>query len=381
MALVGVGESIHKKPAGLNSCQIALQAIEAALADAQLEPSQIDGICYGLFGGQQVDADAFRQHFGVTQNIWESQKGGAMVWAGTAPLEAARALKEKKAKYIINSFAVAWASERSSMVGGPGESHAQELFKQNAEVPFGWFPQPVYFATVARRHMIEFATTPEELGAVAVTQRAHANLNPAAIMYEKPLSMQDYLDSPAIADPFRKEDCCLISDGGAAYIMTSPDRAKDLAKPPVQVAGVGLGSSYAGTHWAEQGDFVSTPQIFAAPKAFEMAKLIPSEIDVLCVYDPFTIVALMQIEDMGFCNKGDSGVFALEGNLTHDSGILGFNTHGGLLSHSYVLGIAHVVELVRQLRGEACAQVKDAKTAAFGGFTGPQASTLILRND
>jgi acetyl-CoA acetyltransferase len=121
--------------------------------------------------------------------------------------------------------------------------------------------------------------------------------------------------------------------------------------------------------------------VFAAPPAFRMAGLSPSDVDVLTVYDPFTVVSMMQIEDMGFCEKGDAGKLAEDGGLAHDSGRLPFNTHGGLLSHAYVLGIAHVVEVVKQLRGVAAAQVPGAEVGAYGGYTGGNASTLILRKD
>jgi acetyl-CoA acetyltransferase len=326
-----------------------------------------------------ADEQAFREHFRTSHDMWTSSRGGGMVWAGTAPYEAAHALKEGRATHIVNSFAVAWATERSQMVGGPGESHAQELFKQNLEVPFGWFPQPVYFATIARRHMHDYGTTEEQLGEIAVACRRHANLTPGAVMHDRPLNLQQYLDSPKIVDPFRKEDCCLISDGGAAYVMTTVERARDLDRPYVEVAGIGLGNSATGVHWAEQAEFTSTPQVFAAPGAFAMAGLTPGDVDVLTVYDPFTIVGLMQIEDIGFCPKGEVGSFVQDGALHFDHGVLPYNTHGGLLSHAYVLGIAHVVEVVRQLRHEAAAQVPDAQIGVYGGYTGPQASTLILK--
>jgi acetyl-CoA acetyltransferase len=379
VAIVGVGEAEHTKASGRTATAIALQAIERAVTDAGLAPADIDGIMYMPRMSGPADEPAFHRHFGTSHEMWSSPRGGGMVWAGTAPYEAARALKEGKARYIVNSFAVAWATERAQMVGGPGESHAQELFKQNLEVPFGWFPQPVYFATIARRHMHEYGTTEDQLGAIAVACRHHANLTPAAVMHDRPLTLAQYLKSPTIVDPFRKEDCCLISDGGAAYVMTTVERARDLDRPHVEVAGVGLGNSATGVHWAEQADFTATPQVFAAPGAFAMAGLTPSDVDVLTVYDPFTIVGLMQIEDIGFCPKGDGGPF-VEGQALHfDGGILPYNTHGGLLSHAYVLGIAHVVEVVRQLRGEAAAQVPDAQVGVYGGYTGPQASTLILR--
>jgi len=379
VALVGVGEAEHSKASGRTTTEIAAEAVTRAIADAGLTPADIDGIMWHPAFSDQLDADAFRAHFGTTARMWTSTEGGGMVWAGTAPAAAARALASGQARYIVNAFAVAWATQRSAMVGGPGQSHAQQTAKRELEVPFGWFPQPVYFATIARRHMHEYGTTVEQLGAVAVSTRRHANLTPGAIMHERTLTLDQYLQSPPIADPFRKEDCSLISDGGAAYVMTTPERARDLPHPVVEVAGIGLGTSASGGHWAQQPAFTTTPQVFAAPGAHAMADTTPSDVDVLACYDPFTIVSLMQLEDLGFCAKGEAGPLAQSGALAHDGGGIPYNTHGGLLSHSYVLGIAHVVELVRQLRGDAAAQVTGAEIAMYGGYTGPQASTLILR--
>jgi acetyl-CoA acetyltransferase len=379
VAIAGVGEADHTRASGRTPKEIAVQAVERALADAGLGPRDVDGLMYNTFDGQQLTAADFHAHFGTSHDLWVSTAGGGMVWAGSAPYEAAHALRAGKARAIVNVFSVAWATQRADMVGGPGEVHAQELFKQNLEVPFGWFPQPVYFATIARRHMHEFGTTEAQLGAIAVACRRHANLTPAAVMRDKRLTLADYLASPKIADPFRKEDCCLISDGGGAYVMTSIERARDLRKSVIEVAGVGLGTSRTRVYWSQQGDFTATPQVFAAPGAFRMAGMTPADVDVLACYDPFTIVSLMQIEDIGFCAKGEGGPF-VEGTALHfDGGKLPYNTHGGMLSHAYVLGIAHVVEIVRQLRGEAAAQVPDASIGIYGGYTGPQASTLILR--
>jgi acetyl-CoA acetyltransferase len=379
VAIAGVGEADHTKASGRTPREIAAQAIERALADAGLAPGDVDGLMYTPFDGQQFTAGDYRAHFGTTHDIWVSTRGGGMVWAGSAPHEAALAIRAGRARVVLNVFSVAWATQRAEMVGGPGEVHAQELFKQNLEVPFGWFPQPVYFATIARRHMHEYGTTPAQLGAIAVACRRHANLTPAAILRDKPLTLTDYLASPPLCDPFRREDCCLISDGGGAYVMTSVERARDLRPPVVEVAGVGVGNSRTGAYWSQQGDITSTPQVFAAPDAFRMAGLTPADVDVLACYDPFTIVSLMQIEDIGFCPKGEGGRFVEGTTLYFDGGRLPYNTHGGMLSHAYVLGIAHVVELVRQLRGEAAAQVPDARVAVYGGYTGPQASTLVLR--
>jgi acetyl-CoA acetyltransferase len=380
VAIVGIGETAYTKASGRTAREIGAEAVERAIADAGLQPEDIDGITWsGAF--PDFDVAAYHEHFGTSHEMWTSAWGGGMAWAATAPYLAAGAIAEGRARHVVNVFPVAWATQRSSMTGGPGEVHATQSLKQNLEVPFGWFPQPVYFATIMRRHMIEFGTTPEQFAAVAVACRRHANLNPDAVMHGRPMTIADYLASPFLADPLRLFDSCLISDGGAAFITTSRERARDLPRPPAVVAGVGEGFSASGTHWAEQREFTSTPQVFSAPGAFAMAGIRPEDVDVLTVYDPFTVVSLMQIEDMGFCAKGEAGAFVEGTTLHHDAGRLPFNTHGGLLSHAYVLGIAHVVECVKQLRGTAAAQVPDCEVAVYGGYTGHMASTLVLTKD
>jgi acetyl-CoA acetyltransferase len=380
VAIAGIGETAYTKASGRTARAIAAEAAERAIADAGLAPDDIDGLTFsGAF--PDFDVAGFHEHFGTDHEIWSSRWGGGMAWAATAPYLAATAIRERKARHVLNVFAVAWATQRGSMTGGPGEVHAAQSLKQNLEVPFGWFPQPVYFATIMRRHMIEFGTTAEQFGAVALACRRHANLNPAAVMHGRPMTMADYLGAPKLADPLCLLDSCLISDGGAAYVTTSVERARDLRSVPVVVAGIGEGYSSTGTHWALQRAFTSTPQVFSAPGAFAMAGLAPDDVDVLTVYDPFTVVSLMQIEDMGFCPKGEVGAFVEGDTLHHDGGRLPFNTHGGLLSHAYVLGIAHVVEVVKQLRGEASAQVPACETGVYGGYTGHMASTLVLAKD
>ncbi|MGI9590767.1 MAG: thiolase C-terminal domain-containing protein, partial [Myxococcota bacterium] len=376
VAIVGVGEAEHSKASGRSAREIAGQAIERAIEDAGLLPEEIDGITFSR-GIAPFDAKCFHERFGTSHAMFESGNGGGMAWAATAPAVATPALPSGRARHVVNVFAVSMATDRDAMTGGPGHFHAAEEMKRNLEIPYGWFPQPVYFATIARRHMIEYGTRPEQLGAIAVACRRHANLHPCAVMRERKLALADYLASPMLVDPLRMEDCCLISDGGAAYVMTTPERARDLRKPPVHAIGVGEGHSDAGLYWAQQGDFTATPQVFSAPAAFEMAGIAPADVDVLTLYDPFTIVALMQIEDMGFCEKGGGGAFVEGSTLHHDGGVLPYNTHGGLLSHAYVLGISHVVETVRQLRGEAAAQVPGATVGVYGGYTGAMASTLV----
>ncbi|MEO8693602.1 MAG: thiolase family protein [Acidimicrobiales bacterium] len=377
VAIVGIGESAHTGPSGRTAREIARDSIERAIDDAGLAPSDIDGLMYAAADG--YTEQHFREDFGITAPLWTSPEGGGLCWAATCAHDAAHALRERKATNIVNVFAVDWATRRPVMTGGPGQAHADDLVKRHLEIPFGWFPQPVYFATIAHRHMAQYGTTSEQLGAVAVACRRHANHTPGAVMHDRTLSLEQYMASPLITDPFRKEDCCLISDGGGAFVMTSAERARDLRSPVVEVAGVGVGVARTGNHWAQQPDLMTTAQRFAAPGAFAMAGVTPSDVDVLACYDPFTILSVIQIEDMGFCAKGEGGPFVAGTALHFDGGRLPYNTHGGLLSHSYVLGIAHVLELVRQLRHEAGAQVADAEIAVYGGYTAGRAGTMVLR--
>src|SRR5215510_2692820 len=211
VAIAGIGETEYTKASGRTAREIGIEAAERAIADAGLEPADIDGLTWsGTFA--DFDADVFREHFGTTHDMWTSPWGGGMAWAATAPYLAARAIKDGRAKHVLNVFPVAWATQRSEMTGGPGETHAAQPLKQNLEVPFGFFPQPVYFATIMRRHMLEFGTTEEQFGAIAVASRGHANLHPGAVMHEKPMTLDDYLASPTLADPLRMFDSCLISD-------------------------------------------------------------------------------------------------------------------------------------------------------------------------
>ena len=278
VAIVGIGETAYTKASGRTAREIGAEAVERAIADAGLEPADIDGLTWsGAF--PDFDAAAFHEHFGTDHDLWTSPWGVGMAWAATAPYLAAQAIRAKQARHVVNVFPVAWATQRSEMTGGPGEVHAAQSLKQNLEVPFGYFPQPVYFATIMRRHMIEFGTTGEQFAAVAVACRRHANLHPDAVMHGRPMTVADYLASPVLADPLRLFDSCLISDGGAAYVTTSVARARDLPHAPAVVAGVGEGYSGSGAHWSQQRAFTSTPQVFAAPPAFAMAGLTPADPD------------------------------------------------------------------------------------------------------
>ena len=240
------------------------------------------------------------------------------------------------------------------------------------EVPFG-ITVPGVYAMVAQRHMHEFGTTSEQLAAIAVACRRHASLNPKAFKRE-PISVDDVLSSRMVSTPLHLLDCSPTCDGGGAILITSLERARDLKKPPVRILGTGQAQSYyhlghlaratgARREDKERFGLTRTVQSVAARQAFGMAGVKPTDIDVAELYDSFTITVLLQLEDLGYCAKGEGGSFAQGGRLEL-GGALPVNTHGGLLSFGSSGGINHIIEAVRQMRGECGErQVKDARLA------------------
>lgn len=216
--------------------------------------------------------------------------------------------------------------------------------------------------------MHEFGTTHEQLGTIAVAMRKHAQLNPSAVMYGKPMSLEDYLASPMLADPYRIFDCCLETDGGTAVVVTSGERARDLRATPVRILAGACGQPYPADEITNRKDLFRTGLTIAAPETFGKAGLTPKDVDVALIYDCFTFELLQQIEEVGFCKRGEGGSF-VEGGRIELGGDLPVNTHGGLLSEAHSLGMGHVVEAVRQLRGSAGErQAKGAQVALVTGW-------------
>jgi acetyl-CoA acetyltransferase len=219
---------------------------------------------------------------------------------------------------------------------------------------------------MARRHMELYGTTSRQFAEIAVTTRYHACLQANATM-KNPITIEDHQSSRMISDPLRLLDCSLESDGGAAVVISATDRARDLAKPPVLVMGVAEGHPDSPSAITQRPDLTTLGLAKAAPKAFAMAGVTHSEIDVAEVYDCFTYIVMCQLEDLGFCKKGEGGGFVENGALGLN-GRLPVNTHGGLLSQAHMAGMNHIVELARQLRGEAAAQVPDAEIGLVTGY-------------
>jgi acetyl-CoA acetyltransferase len=233
-----------------------------------------------------------------------------------------------------------------------------------------------------RRHMIRYGTTAEQLGEVAVTCRANATLNSRA-MQRDPMTMDDYMASRFIVEPFRLLDICLESDGACAVLVTSADRAKDMAKPPVYVMGAAYGGGpnqgedlFDAIRWPEHAENYAK---YIAEDLWGGAGVSPKDVDVAEIYDCFTYSVLMQLEGLGFCNEGEGGSFVQGGRIARD-GELPINTHGGLLSEAYIHGFNHVIEAVSQLRGDAGErQVRDAEIALTTAGAMTCGSAMVLR--
>jgi acetyl-CoA acetyltransferase len=380
IAIVGVGETDYQWSDPRPPAALALEATRRALADAGLEGADVDGfVIEAATLGRAAPSDELARHLGVRNRALDVQLGVAGSGTVGAPVIAQLAIDAGLAEVVVCYYAINLSGRGH---GGAYAYHAGDLAKAAFEMPFGFYGQAVYFAVSAARYQHEYGLSSEQLGAVAVAARQHAGRTPNALR-RTPLSLDDYLADNVVADPLRRLDCCLINDGGVAYVMTSLERARDLRRPPVVVAGVAVGSKPVteSQYFSQSEDLLTTPATISGPLAYKRAGLTAADVDVAEIYDCFTITVLMQLEDLGFASRGEAGVFAASGALA-PGGRLPLNTHGGLLSQSYLVGGNHVVEAVRQLRGERGeAQVDGAEVALVSGLGAPEHATLLLTVD
>ena len=356
-AVVGVGLSRFGNLAGRSHMEIMGEAVHHALAETGLSIHDIDGIFASNFVDQLTPL-VVAEYFGIKPDFMDGSNIGGSVFVNSL-LSASMALKYGLCNVALICYG---SNNRSGGIVSP--AHAKSI----ESVYRPRYPIQAY-ALAAMRHMYQFGTTPEQLAEVAVSARKWAQLNPAAEMRD-PLSIAEVLNARRIVDPFGVRDCCLVSDGGAAIIMVRADRAKDFPKAPVYMLGVSSRTNH--NIISAMPDLTVTAAAQSGPEAFAMAGVKPAEIDVVELYDAFTINTILFLEDMGFCKKGEGGAFVANGNIA-PGGSLPVNTNGGGLScvHPGMYGMFLMVEAVQQLRGECGArQIKGAELAACNGNGG-----------
>ncbi len=377
--IAGIGESRCGKVPERSALQLQSDAARAALDDAGLTLADIDGLIttpvrvepWNMPCGVVASFLGIKPAYLSTLDL-AGASGAAMIH------HAAMAIASGQCNTVLcvagqNLLTNRTRASAVQMMAESGAAHPQ------FEVPYGPLVASNY-ALIAQRHMHEYGTTAEQMAEVAVTIRRHASLNPNAHQ-RKPITVQEVLDSPMITSPLKRFDCALVSDGAAAAIVTSADRARDLKQKPVRLLGQGYGLSHS--YVGEAPNLPYSGAVASGKKAFAMAGVTHADIDVAELYDCFTITVIIELEDLGFCKKGEGGAF-VQGGRIGLGGALPVTTHGGLLSAVHPGlggGFFHVLEGVRQLRGAAGArQVADAKLALVHGNGGTIAihCTLIL---
>jgi acetyl-CoA acetyltransferase len=361
-AVTGVGETAYTRGSGRSGLALSLEASLAAIADAGLSPRDIDGVIPMM--GRGAIAEDIIANFGISDLRFSAQvpMGGA---SPVASLQcAAAAISAGLCRHVLILIG------RDAFAGGRAATRVHQIpaFRTvgEFELPLGAVSPAQLYAPMARRHMEQYGTTIRDFAEIAVTTRQHASLNERAIM-RKPITIDDHHASRMISDPFRLLDCSQENDGGAAVVVSHADAARELARPRVLISGTAEGHPDSPASITQRGDpRLGTAK--AAPLAFAMAGVQPSDINVAEIYDCFTYIVLCQIEDLGFCAKGEGGRFIREKGIGLN-GALPVNTHGGLLSQGHMAGMNHIVELVRQLRGEGgLAQVKNAEIGLVTGY-------------
>jgi acetyl-CoA C-acetyltransferase len=397
-AIVGAYEHPTRNAEKLSVLRLHADVAKGALADAGLTKDDIDGyFCAGDAPG--LGTATVAEYLGLTLRHVDSTECG-----GSAPIlhvaHAAAAIAAGRCNVALITLAgrprAAMAeAQAKAAAAGPGKDGKPvrpplalrppdpDCPELAFELPYGPATQNLY-AMVARRHMHEFGTTPEQLAWIKVAASHHAQHNPNA-MLRKVVTVDEVVNSPMVSDPLHRLDCCVMSDGGGALIVARPEIARQLKRPVVMLRGSGEAPKHG---MGGRIDLTWSAAALSGPRAFEEAGITPAQIQYASLYDSFTITVLMQLEDLGFCAKGQGGRFVADGGLISGVGRLPFNTDGGGLCNNHPAnrgGVTKVIEAVRQLRGEAhpAVQVKDCTWALANGIGGALASrhtagTLIL---
>lgn len=371
-AIAGVGMSPQGKLPGESALSLATTAFRDAIADAGIDKDEIDGLLT-MPGTTSPEGPKHYLALGERLGIDPVVTGSLSMGGATAGV-----LVQMAALYVQSGMAKAVACVFGDAARTGGSKFDAASGGTVSWGNWGMFSNAANSALGARRHMALYGTTSEQMGWVAVNARRNAARNPHAVMRE-PISLEDHQSSRMIVDPLRLLDCCLITDGAVAVVVTSAQRARDAAHGAVDIVGMGQGHTLQNL---ERPDWWYLPhQKDCVSRAYRMAKVSPSDIDVAQLYDNFTVAVLFWLEHAGFCKLGESGLFVDGGQRIALDGELPLNTAGGNLSESYMQGWLHVVEAVRQLRGECGErQVRGAELSLVTGrgMTLNTASCIIL---
>ena len=369
-AIVGVAESdLGQVADGMSVIDLMAQGTKRALDDCGLRLQDVDAL-FCATAQSRLSALAFAEYLGIDPPYL----GSTIVGGSSFEYHVAHATSAI-AQGLCNVAVIAYGSTQRTV----GRKQASQREINPYETPFKPFLPASAYALAAARHMHQFGTTREQLAAVAVAARQWALLNPVA-WEKKPLSIDEVLASRMVSDPLTVRDCCLVTDGGGAIVLTSAAQARSLRKPPAYVLGCGQSITHASI--SNMPDLTVTGATASGQAAYQMAKLGPSDVDVLQLYDAFTINTILFLEDLGFCKKGEGGGFVSDGRIA-PKGSLPVNTNGGGLSycHPGMYGLFLLIEAVRQLRGECGArQVKDCEVAIAhgnGGVLSSQATVIL----
>lgn len=371
--VVGVGNTPYGKLPGRSAESLTVEAIRNAIRDSGIDKDEIDAVL----------TKAPTSDFQLLFSVRICQQLGIVMPSVTATLDNAGASTASLIQYAAMAIEEGLCNVAVVSYGDNPMTGSRALYaraRESEDAAFGFFGAPAGYAMIAQRYIAEFGLTEEHLGCVPVSDRSWAAMNPNAV-FRTPITHEDRTNSRYVVEPFHLLDCCPITDGAAAVIVCSAERARDLKKKPVYVRG--FGQSHPAWALPQRDQWTTSGAKKSGETAFRMAGLGPADIDLLELYDPFSIVPIITLEDYGFCKKGEGGAF-LEDGKTLPGGSLPMNTSGGLLSETGMPGMQLIVEAVRQLRGE-CGdrQVPNARTALLSNQGGHMTThaTLILGNE
>jgi acetyl-CoA acetyltransferase len=376
-AIAGIGQTEFSKASGRSELQLACEAVKAALDDAGLAPADVDGlVTFTLDSSEEMEVG---RSLGIDEVSMFSRipyGGGA---AAATVLHAAMAVATGVAEVVVVYRAF---NERSGLRFGSFGGNVSAMPPWLSwYAPFGLLTPASWVALHARRYMHAYGATNEDFGRITVVDRAHAATNPAAWFHGRPITIEDHQASPWVVEPvLRLLDCCQESDGGVALVVTSHERARDLRQRPAVITAAAQGATFDAEMMTSyyRDDVTGLPEMgLVADRLWRQSGLGPDDMSTAFLYDHFTPFVLVQLEELGFCGRGEGKDFATVENLSL-GGRLPINTNGGLLGEAYIHGMNGITEAVRQLRGTACNQVERVDHVLVTAGTGVPTSGLVL---